>query len=535
MTRLVNFLFIGILICFQLVWASPAVNNGGMTSTPVGFTVRYHPDGGLQVGDQVSIQVTAPPGFHGDGAKLQVRLVQLEKKSLGESGFTSNGLGQLEATFLWVWDTHGLAPGVYRLEFVLNSGTQTWQETVSLEPAPAGPEPQWIEREMVCCRLHVISGTAAARDLDPLAQVIDERAGVVASRMGYDLSGSSKSNGSSSSFKKLDINLIPRVLGQGGFTSDEVTVSYDDRLYSVIDFGVVAQHELVHRIDAEQGGELRPTLFTEGLAVYLTGGHYKSEPLLTRAVFLLRQGGYLSLPVLAENFYDHQHEAAYLQAAALIDYMVRSWGWDAFNRFYRDIHPAASQKEAEAIDTALKSHFGLTLAQLDDRFTGFLEQQPVLPDLGEDLAVTLSFFDTIREYQQQLDSSAYFRQVWLPDPRAMRERGITADYLRGPRDEPNRAIEDLLWQAGQAWRDGRFNDAWRNLGAARGAINESSSAHPIPNNVQSLKSSITRIRMISSRIPMTMNDQIGVRVRTSTGSTSGFIGICPEKGGWTES
>ncbi len=500
-------------------------------NTPVGFTVRYHPDGGLQAGDQVSIQVTAPPSYQGSGVRLRVSLVQQEKKSLGESGFSPNGLGQLEANFLWVWDTQGLAPGVYRLEFDLNSGDLTWQDSVPLQPAPAGPEPKWIERETVCCRLHVISGTAAARDLDRLAMVIDARATLVASRMGYDLSGGQKSNGSNSNFKKLNINLIPRALGQGGFASEEVTVSYDDRLYNNIDFEVVAQHELVHRIDAELGGELRPTLFSEGLAVYLTGGHYKVEPLLTRAVFLLREGGYLSLPVLAENFYDHQHEAAYTQAAALIDYMVRTWGWDEFHRFYRDIHPAASQKEADAIDSALKSHFGLSLAQLDDRFSGFLEQQPVLPDLGEDLAVTRSFFDAICEYQQKLDPSAYFRQAWLPDPRAMRGRGITADYLRGPQDEPNRTVEELLWQAGQAWRDGRFNDAWRNLSVAREAIQEASSAYPIPNNVQSLKSSMIRIRMINSKMPITINDQIGVRVRISTGSRSGFIGICPENGG----
>ena len=530
MKLLVN-LFLAWIILVQPAWQFLAEFSALAASHPAGFSISYHPDGGLKVGDQVSIQVFAPPGFQGEGAKLQVTLLQPEQKPLGEVPFVPNGTGQQVATLQWVWDTDGLAPGAYLLQFGLNPGAQTWQESVPLQPAPAGPEPQWIERETICCRLHVISGTAAARDLDRLAQMIDERAQEDADRMGYDLTGGSNSTGNRYNFQKLDINLVPRVLGQGGFTSDEVIVSYDDRLYTNMDFAVVAQHELVHRIDAELGGELRPTLLAEGLAVYLTGGHYKPEPILTRAVFLLQQGEYLPLPILAENFYDHQHEIGYLEAAALIDTLVRSWGWDAFNRFYRDIHPVSSQKESDAIDTALRRHFGLTLAQLDDRFAGFLEQQPVLPDLGEDLDVTMAFFDTIRDYQQKLDPSAYFRQVWLPDPRSMRQRGITADYQRGPQDDPNRTVEDLLWQVGQAWRDGRFNEAWQQLGAARQAIHESSNSHPIPNKVQSLKSSITKTRIISSRTPMTINDQIGVLVRTSIGSAAGFIGIWPENDG----
>ena len=534
MTRLVNLCLIWIIL-FQLAWQSPAGFSTLASGTPAGFMVRYHPDGGLRVGDQVSIQVIAQPGFRGEGTRLQVRILALEMKVLGETGFVADGAGQQVAALQWIWDTHGLAPGAYLLQFRLSPSNQTWQESVILQPALTGPEPQWIERETLCCRLHVISGTAAARDLDELAQIVDERAKADAIQMGYDLSRGSNTNQTQPAFKKLDINLIPRVLGQGGFTGDEVTVSYADRLYPNMDFGVVVQHELVHRIDAELGGELRPTLLSEGLAVYLTGGHYKPEPILTRAVFLLEKGEYTPLPILAEDFYDHQHETGYLEAAALIDFMVRSWGWDAFNRFYRDIHPASSQKESDAIDQALKRHFGLTLTQLDDRFSRFLEQQPVLPDLGEDLDVTTAFFDTIRDYQQSLDPSAYFRQVWLPDPRTMRQRGITADYLRGPKADSNRTIEDLLWQVGQAWRDGRFNDAWRMLGAARGAIQEASRIHPIPNKVQSLKSSIISIMTISSKTPITMNGQTGVLVRTSAGSRSGFIGIWPENGGWAGS
>jgi hypothetical protein len=303
-----------------------------------------------------------------------------------------------------------------------------------------------------------------------------------------------------------------------------------------MDIESVIQHELVHRIDAELGGELRPTVLVEGLAVYITGGHYKPEPILNRAVFLPPQGRYLPLPILAENFYEHQHESGYLEAAAWIEFIVRTWGWDAFNRFYRDIHPAPSQKDADAIDMALQRHFSISLAQLDDRFSSFLEQQPVLPDLGEDLDVTISYYDAIRAYQEKFDPSAYFRQVWLPDPREMRRRGITADLSRGPQnEEPNQMIEDLLYQTGQAWQNGLFDDARLKLSAVQTALREWVPDYPIPNSVQSRKSSITSSNMISSRMPMTINVQAGVRVRISTGSDSGLNGICPENGGWTGS
>lgn len=530
MIRFVNLCLLWILLLRPLGDLAP-LPAAGTAADPTGFTVRYHPDGGLQVGDWVSIQVMAPLGFKTENAKLQVNLVQAEMKPLGESGFAPDGTGRQVAVFLWAWDTHGLNPGRYQLQFVFNGGAQTWLESLDLRPAPAGSQPQWIEHDTTCCRLHAISGTAAARDLDQLAPAIDARAQANASRMGYDLTGNSKNGGSPPTFHKLDIDLIPRVLGQGGFTSDEVIVSYNDHLYIQMDVETVIQHELVHRIDAELGGDLRPTLLAEGLAVYLSGGHYKPEPILGRAVFLPRRGDYLPLPILAENFYDHQHETGYLEAAAFIDFLVRAWGWEAFNRFYRDIHPAPSQREADAIDAALNRHFAVSLVQLDDRFARFLEQQPVLPDLGEDLDVTVSYYDAVRVYQENFDPSANFRQVWLPDPRLMRQRGITADYLRGPQDEqPNQFIEDLLEQAGQAWRAGRFPEARAMLGSVQAALRDASQVYPTPNNVQSLKSSITSSRMMSSRMPMTMNNQAGTLARPSPCSASGFSGICPANG-----
>ncbi len=431
---------------------------------PVGWHTRYHPDGGLQVGDLVSIQVVPPAGFHADGMKLKISLPGQQVTQV-EVGFDTDGMGMLSATLLWGWDTNGLNPGSYRIGFEITPSGEQWEENVSLAAAPPGPKAVWVEKETECCRLHVISGTAAARDLEQLAREVDARAALVRRSLGSPPQKSAPAKN-----RKLEVNLVPRVLGQGGFTAEEVLVSYDDRLYSHIDVTRVVQHELVHRVDGDLGGDFQPLLLAEGMAVYLTGGHYKQEPVLLRAAHLLKSGEYLPLPQLAEDFYSHQHETSYLEAAALLDFMVRSWGWEAVNRFYRDIHLLENQKAGEALGTALLTHFNLTVEQLDDRFISFLEKQPVLPDLREDLEITTAYFDAIREYQQKLDPAAYFLQVWLPDPAEMRRRGIVADYLRSPHAPANLVMEGLLYQVGEAWRAGRSADAWRGLAAVRQAL-----------------------------------------------------------------
>ncbi len=78
-------------------------------------------------------------------------------------------------------------------------------------------------------------------------------------------------------------------------------------------------------------------MLEEGLAVYLTGGHFKPEPLGPRAAALLDLGWYISLSNVANDFYNQQHDIAYLEAGSLVKYLVETYGWSAFNQFYRTI------------------------------------------------------------------------------------------------------------------------------------------------------------------------------------------------------
>jgi hypothetical protein len=233
---------------------------------------------------------------------------------------------------------------------------------------------------------------------------------------------------------------------------------------------------MVHWLDSRLGGDLRPSVFVEGLAVYLSGGHFKPERLLERAAALLPPAAgcagraacglerFIPLEQLAGDFYPLQHEIGYLQAGALVEFMVDTWGWQAFSDFYRDIHPIEDQtagaSEAEqqvtAIEIALQKHFNLDLDGLQERFIQALQEQSLTEDLVDDVRLSVAYYDTLRRYQQSLDPSAYFLHAWLADSQGMRERGIVADYLRRPQQAANIALETMLVAADQALRLGDF-------------------------------------------------------------------------------
>ena len=427
------------------------------TSTEVStFTVRYHPDGPLYVGDQVSIEVIAPEGIDLEHSEVQVSVKETSSEYLGSAKFGAFGIGgRTQATMSWVWDTQELEPGNYTLIFEVIPSIADWTEEISLllgNKLPA-PEPQahWVSVEIDCCVVHYISGTPAARDITDLLAVAEAQSLAASQILGSEFE------------EPIEITILPRVLGHGGFASHEIHVSYLERNYANSNFSQVLQHEMVHILDGRLGGELRPSLFIEGLAVYLTGGHYRKEPLLSKAAVLSDLGWYLPLVPLADDFYHSQHEVGYLQAGALIQYMVGTWGWEAFSDFYRDIHPHESGNQSQAIDTAIQAHFGLTFEQLERRFVNELERQHINPDLYDDVRLIVSYYETVRRYQQVLDPSAYFLTAWLPEGSEMRERELVADYLRRPSSAENIFMESFLIKAGNYIQLGDFEQAERIL------------------------------------------------------------------------
>jgi hypothetical protein len=400
------------------------------------FNVIIHPDGGVFVGDKVSFEIFSPASFNSDGKTVRISLAG---KPLGEKSFEKQSIGQRnQVTFNWVWDTSGLKAGDYTLTFNLLPNGSSWEQKVSLRPASDLPtlekNARWQTTESACCIIHTISGSDAANDIDQLKAMADAQATDVEHRLGAAVLAD-----------KIPVTFLPRVLGHGGFTSDAIYVTYMHQNYAGGTTQQVTHHEMVHWVDGKLGsGGLLPSMLREGLAVYLSEGHFKIEPIVPRSAAILELGWYIPIRKLADAFYFSQHEISYMEAASLISYMVKTYGWERFNAFYRDIHPAHDGSEAAAIDNALQVHFKISLDSLEKDYLAFLRGQTVDDATRTDMRLTVAFYDSVRRYQVKLDPSAYFMNAWMPDAPSMRQRNIVADYLRHPASIANRQIESLL-------------------------------------------------------------------------------------------
>jgi hypothetical protein len=417
------------------------------------ITVIPHPDGPLYNGDQVSFEVLAPAATSDKTGSVEVTF---DGQELGSAGFAPYGIGRRsQATLWWVWDTRDLKPGSYALTFTRLPENTTWTETFSLHPADQVPSPEpeahWVSTTTVCCNLYYITGTAAERDIATLGREADEQSAAVSAQMGISLS------------QRIDIVFMSRVVGHGGFTTSSIYASYLDDNYIGNDMSILFHHEFVHYYDNVRGGVYLPALLQEGLAVYLTGGHFKPDPLGPRAAALLDLGWYIPLTTIADDFYNQQHDIGYLEAGSLVQYLVETYGWSAFNEFYRNIPAPDNQTISAVMDTALHDHFDISFAELETGYLAYLHSQTVTEAVRTDLQVTVTFFNTVRRYQEALDPSAYYLTAWLPDGSVMRQRGIVADFLRHPEGWENRLLESLLIRSQKELFSGDYRRAVSTL------------------------------------------------------------------------
>jgi len=436
-----------LLVFILLASCSPA-------PLPVGqVRVIPHPDGPLYIGDQVSFEVILPAASSSNAETIEI---SFKGGKLGSAGLAPFGIGsRSEATLWWVWDTRSLTPGSYTLTFTRTPDNIQWDETYTLLPANQVPAPEpeahWASTTTVCCNLYYITGTAAERDITTLSRIADEQSALVTSQLGSTLA------------TRMDIVFMSRVVGHGGFTSTAVYVSYLDGNYIGNDMSILFHHEFVHYYDGAIGGDYRPVFFQEGLAVYLSGGHFKPELLAPRAAALFDLGWYIPLTKLVDDFYNQQHDIAYLEAGSLIQYLVETYGWGAFNEFYRTIPDPGSSSVMDVLDSALHDHFGISFSDLETAYKEYLQSQHVTEDERTDLLLTVDFFNTVRRYQEAFDLSAYFLTAWLPDYTTMRQRGIVADFLRHPEGWENQLLESMLVRSQKELFSGDYRDSENTL------------------------------------------------------------------------
>jgi hypothetical protein len=466
---------------------TPPVNSATTeTAMPgsVDFEIRTHPDGDLYVGDLVSLEVIVPSGLKLEDSEVNVQFDPPQGDTIGPNKFGPFGIqGRQQATMIWAWDTSMLNAGEHELLFSIHPQEITFTETVTLLPASELPADEagavWTSITSECCITWYLTNTAAERDLPELLDQADAVSQTAVEQMGIEFS------------EPITITILPRLLGHGGFASDEVHVSYLDRNYSTNAWDMVLHHEMIHILDRRLGGELRPSILVEGLAVYQSGGHYKKEDLMPRAAALLEDhlGWYIPLNELTQDFYATQHEIGYLEAGTLVAYMVERWGWEAFSSFYRDIHPQDEGGHNAAINTALLKHFGLSYSALEQDFLAALRAEVDAATWIEDVRLTVTYYDTLRRYQQSMDPSAYFRTAWLLDSKEMRRRDIVADYYRHPSQPENVALETLLIAASEDLLAARYGQADEKLAAVNTVLEAIEANHPQPFSTDALAAS----------------------------------------------
>jgi hypothetical protein len=419
--------------------------------------VFLYPVPAIYAGDLVTFQVLAhvPDNVNSDEVTVHV-LVDYQDVAEGTLS-RPNLAGDAIGLFEWAWDTTGES-GDHLIHVILDryDDIQVGDEDrnnnqVAIPVAVNDPEAlparirqaTWVTTETACCQVHVVSGTAAYRDLSDLLTIVETAVQQTADKLDEPLA------------QQLDVYLVDRVIGQGGYAGNSIVVSYLDRHYASNGFHEVLVHEATHLLDRQFAPE-RIAFLAEGLAVWASGGHYKAENIKQRSAALVTIGRYVPLAELIDNFYPVQHEVGYLEAAGLVTYLIDMHGWVQFREFYSDVTAEDGKSLSEAMDVNLRQYFGVSLAELEADWLAYLSTLPVDRMTVVDLQTTIHFFDTMRRYQQYYDPTAFFLTAWLPYPKVLQEEGNPADLTRHPAEEINVTLEVMLQAADHALRDGDY-------------------------------------------------------------------------------
>ncbi len=433
--------------------------------------LNIYPPGKIYAGDQVTFHLAVSIPDTVSFSNVAVR-VDVNGERLTQQSINGRNLGREYTLILpLIWDTTGLE-GTHTITFtadpddVIQEGDENlannqmnYELVVHSATENLGRADQtWIVKEIPYARIHVVSGTAAERDLEKLA--ITTEASI---KKAIDMLGEEPR-------RIYDVYFIERVVGQGGYAGGSMVITYNDRNYTGGRIDEVIVHETVHLLDQQISRYSRITFLAEGLAVYTSGGHYKPEDLNARAAALVATGNYIPLSQIVDNFYPVQHEIGYLEAGAFVQYLVDTYGWDQFKEFYADFQPAPNGINAPVLNEALLADYGKTLEQIEQDWLTKLGEISLDREVVADLNGTIRFYNIMRRYQSIHDPTAYFLEAWLPRPNLLRDRGATAELTRHPEETINLVLEVMLTEAEILLRSGNFRQAEVLMGSIERAL-----------------------------------------------------------------
>jgi len=422
--------------------------------------VRLYPVPQIYAGEQVTFQVLAYIPDQIDPEEVTVHIL-VDYQDVDDGTLSYRNLaGDAIGLFEWAWDTTGQA-GEHLVHVILDrhdtlqAGDENRDNNqvaipVVVQAATTKPVAErnatWVTAETNCCFVNVVSGTAAYRDLTDLLSQIETAVAQSADKLEITIE------------EKLDIYLIDRVIGQGGYAGNDIVVSYLDRQYASQGFYQVMVHEATHILDRQFAPERIPFL-AEGLAVWTAEGHYKPENIKERSAALVTIDQYIPLATLIDDFYPVQHEIGYLEAAGLVNYLIETYGWSTFRDFYADVTAEDADTLSQAVDVNMQKYFSRTLAQVEQDWLISMNAQEPSDTLISDLQTSLRYYNIMRRYQQLYDPTAFFLTAWLPYPQDLMEKGNPADLTRHPQSQTNITLEAMLLSADKALRAGDYQRA----------------------------------------------------------------------------
>ncbi len=467
----------------------PADWSGTKDATP--YRLSVFPDGAMYDGDWLGVeaQTDSTPG----NTQLQVHLDSPNASPLVEGNLPRNRMGVFWlAQWPWIWNSADES-GWHTLFVNPAGGTGTdplnnatlLQYPVRILPAALRPvlrqNTVWREAAGTCCNYYYLTGTESERDLAELMKLTEQAYREIITRM---LASSSK----------LTVVFLPRLYGQGGLADGEGVLSYMDRNATGTDFPVVLTHEMVHLVAGANFPPNRypPAMLSEGWAVYMTGGHYHTpEPLEDRAAVVVQSGDYIPLATLADSFISTQHETAYIEAGAFVEFLIDRFGWDRVYAMFRD--PASVQPPSAALDSMLNAHLQSHLADCESEWLDTLRVRAPDSEQVEDVKFTINFFDDLRRYQDLYTPGSEVSDIWIPDLPAARKRGMTADYLASPEIAESIALETMFRVARRQAGEHDWNGAWENLGAIEQVLTARQRRAPDPAFVSPLADGYRRL------------------------------------------
>jgi hypothetical protein len=305
----------------------------------------------------------------------------------------------------------------------------------ALVVTPAPPSPPldftWSISDSQHFQFHYMPGTAAERDLPRLGAVAEDSLQRISTILQTSFDG------------QMNIYLVPRVFWQGGATyGDKVQlISYLDRNYTGVDIWSYFTHEGTHAlaqdfiVPKDSGGP--DGVLVEGLAVWASGGHYRTEPVDEWAAVIAASDQYIPLPKLrAGPFYDFQHEISYLEGGSFVGFLIERYGLDRFKELY-----GQETGEATHDEDLVQSLYNRSYAQLEQDWLDYLAGLEPTPEQAQTLWLQVRSFDLMRRYETELDPNARI----LPPKPPTEWLSDTLKIFMGRLDAPlNEVLETAL-------------------------------------------------------------------------------------------